>query len=99
MGVLYLRGVTQTDGKEGRVNKIQSEGSSNLDVRGEICPYPMLRTNKKLDESEPTLQELDVLTDHPPALSTIPPEAMKRGYGCEIEELGSGEWKIHLFKS
>tara|TARA_R110002051_G_scaffold301026_1_gene368627 strand:+ start:1947 stop:2189 length:243 start_codon:yes stop_codon:yes gene_type:complete len=70
-----------------------------LDVRGEICPYPMIRTNKVLDESDVAPVALDVLTDHPPALSTIPPEAMKRGYGCEIEEVASGEWKIRLFKS
>ena len=69
-----------------------------LDVRGEICPYPMLRTNKELDNSEQPLTAQDVLTDHPPALSTIPPEAMKRGYGCEIEEMEAGEWKIRLFK-
>ena len=69
-----------------------------LDVRGEICPYPMMRTNQELDESDPALTELDVLTDHPPALSTIPPEAMKRGYGCEIEEESPGEWRIKIFK-
>ena len=69
-----------------------------LDVRGEICPYPMIRTNRALDGSNPTLKALDVLTDHPPALSTIPPEALKRGYGCEIEEVAAGEWKIRLFK-
>ena len=69
-----------------------------LDVRGEICPYPMMRTNRELDERTPVLTKLDVLTDHPPALSTIPPEAMKRGYGCEIEEEGPGEWRIKLFK-
>ncbi|MBM4410388.1 MAG: sulfurtransferase TusA family protein [Chloroflexi bacterium] len=69
-----------------------------LDVRGEICPYPMLRTNKELDEVRPGVAELDVITDHPPALSTIPPEAMKRGYGVEIEEVREGEWKIRLFK-
>ena len=51
------------------------ENDSNptlLDVRGEICPYPMIRTNKELDNSERPLAALDVLTDHPPALSTIP---------------------------
>ena len=69
-----------------------------LDVRGEICPYPMLRTNKELDEVHPGISALDVLTDHPPALSTIPPEAMKRGYGCEIDEVREGEWMIRLFK-
>ena len=36
-----------------------------LDVRGEICPYPMIRTNKELDGRDPAPQTLDVLTDHP----------------------------------
>ena len=58
----------------------------------------MLRTNKELDEVRPGIAALDVLTDHAPALSTIPPEAMKRGYGCEIEEVRDGEWLIRLFK-
>ena len=71
---------------------------TTLDVRGEICPYPMLRTNRELDDTDPKPGLLEVLTDHPPALSTIPPEAMKRGYGCEIEEMKPGEWKIKLFK-
>lgn len=69
-----------------------------LDVRGEICPYPMLRTNRELDEVRVGVPALDVLTDHPPALSTIPPEVMKRGYGCEIEETADGEWRIRVFK-
>ena len=72
--------------------------TATLDVRGEICPYPMPRTNRELDESDPKPNVLEVITDHPPALSTIPPEAMKRGYGCEIEEIKPGEWKIKLFK-
>ena len=72
--------------------------TATLDVRGEICPYPMLRTNRELDESDHKPNALEVITDHPPALSTIPPEAMKRGYGCEIEEIKPGEWKIKLFK-
>ena len=49
----------------------------SLDVRGEICPYPMMITNKELD-SNPKLNSLEIILDHPPALSTIPPEAMKR---------------------
>ena len=70
-----------------------------LDVRGEICPYPMLRTNRELDDVQPGVPELRVWTDHPPALSTIPPEAMKRGYGCEISERRPGEWEIHIFNA
>lgn len=68
-----------------------------LDVRGEICPYPMLRTTRELDDVRPGAPELLVWTDHPPALATIPPEAFKRGYGCEISERRAGEWEIHIF--
>ena len=69
-----------------------------LDVRGEICPYPMLKTNEKLDSEEFNFDFLDILTDHSPALSTIPPQAMKRGYEVNIEEIHDGEWKIRLSK-
>ena len=68
-----------------------------LDVRGEICPYPMMITNKELD-SNPDINSFEIILDNPPALSTIPPEAMKRGFDCEIEESSSGEWKILLTK-
>jgi hypothetical protein len=37
-----------------------------------------------------------VLTDHAPALSTIPWEAAKHGYRATIERIGSPEWLITL---
>ena len=70
-----------------------------LDVRGEICPYPMMKAVealKKLPQGEETLE---VLTDHAPALSTIPWEAAKLGYEAELEETGAPEWRITLRKS
>ena len=73
--------------------------SKLLDVRGEICPYPMMQAVaalKKLPADEATLE---VLTDHAPALSTIPWEAAKLGFEADIEEVGSPEWKITLRKS
>ena len=68
-----------------------------LDLRGEICPYPMLKTNEELD-SDKEINILEVLTDHSPALSTIPPQALKRGYDVEIDEIDNSEWKITLKK-
>ena len=76
----------------------QSDEISSIDVRGEICPYPMMKTNQELDRTQNNLAALDVITDHPPALSTIPPQAMKRGYEVDIEELRAGEWRIRLTK-
>ena len=29
------------------------DNQETLDVRGEICPFPMLKTNKQLDEITP----------------------------------------------
>lgn len=66
-----------------------------LDVRGEICPYPMMRTVNALENLSAD-EELEVLTDHAPALATIPWEASKRGYAVDVEKVGSGEWKLTL---
>jgi tRNA 2-thiouridine synthesizing protein A len=66
-----------------------------LDVRGEICPYPMLRTVEALKKL-PAGEGLEVVTDHPPALSTIPWEAAKLGYEATLSEAGHAEWRIDL---
>jgi tRNA 2-thiouridine synthesizing protein A len=69
--------------------------SRRLDVRGEICPYPMMKAAealKKLSSGE----SLEVVTDHAPALSTIPWEAARQGYRATIERVGSPEWLITL---
>ncbi|MDE2815286.1 MAG: sulfurtransferase TusA family protein [Chloroflexota bacterium] len=68
-----------------------------IDVRGEICPYPMMKTAealKKLDGDE----SLEVLTDHAPALGTIPWEAAKNGYETTIEGAADSEWRLTLRK-
>ena len=69
-----------------------------LDVRGEICPYPMMRTVDALEKLPPN-EELEVLTDHAPALGTIPWEASKRGYAVDVERVRNGEWKLTLRKA
>ncbi len=66
-----------------------------LDVRGEICPYPMMKASEAL-KTLPGGESLQVLTDHAPALSTIPWEAAKHGFRATIERVGSPEWLITL---
>lgn len=68
--------------------------AKELDVRGEICPYPMMKASEALKKL-PVGETLEVLTDHAPALSTIPWEAAKFGYRANIERSGS-EWRIFL---
>ena len=67
-----------------------------LDVRGEICPYPMMKAVQALKRLTPNETGLEVITDHAPALETIPTQAVRLGYTSAIEETGSPEWKITL---
>jgi TusA-related sulfurtransferase len=67
-----------------------------LDVRGEICPYPMMKTVQALKKLAATEPGLEVITDHAPALETIPTQAARLGYSAEIVETGTPEWRITL---
>ncbi len=72
---------------------------NKLDVRGEICPYPMMRTVsalKKLPGDETTLE---VSTDHPPALETIPTQAARLGFRTDIEETATSEWRLTITRN
>lgn len=66
-----------------------------LDVRGEICPYPMMKAVEAMKRL-PKGEILEVITDHAPALETIPTQAARLGFQWEIKETGSPEWTIIL---
>jgi tRNA 2-thiouridine synthesizing protein A len=68
-----------------------------LDVRGEICPYPQVKAVAALKKLAPS-DQLEVLTDHPPALETVPAQAARLGYVADISEVGPAEWCIVLCK-
>jgi len=70
--------------------------SKTLDVRGEICPYPMMRTVSALKKLAPDEHSLEVVTDHAPALDTIPTQAARLGFETEVQEAGGSEWRITL---
>ncbi len=55
-----------------------------LDVKGKVCPMPLLETKRKLEELKAG-DVLEVLTDYEPATRTISMLAKKQGYGVEIE--------------
>lgn len=67
-----------------------------LDVRGEICPYPMMRTVTALKKLAADERTLEVVTDHAPALETIPTQAARLGFTTAVEEAGGSEWRITL---
>ena len=66
-----------------------------LDVRGEICPFPMKKVQEAL-ERLPEGEELEVLVDHPPAIDTIRMLATRMGFFMDVQAVGSGEWRVTL---
>lgn len=65
-----------------------------LDVRGEICPYPLFEARKKL-EALPPGSRLEVLIDYPLALDNITRWAESAGHTVvEVQEVGASEWRI-----
>ncbi|MBL8130714.1 MAG: sulfurtransferase TusA family protein [Anaerolineae bacterium] len=70
--------------------------SKRIDLRGEICPYPMMKTVQALKKLGKEERELVVVIDHAPALETIPTQAERLGFSVEIKETGSPEWQITL---
>ncbi len=72
---------------------------TRLDVRGEICPYPMMRTVSALKKLSAGERALEVVTDHAPALETIPTQAARLGFRTDIEETGTSEWRIMITRT
>jgi tRNA 2-thiouridine synthesizing protein A len=72
---------------------------TKLDVRGEICPYPMMRTVSALKKLSSDDTALEVVTDHAPALETIPTQAARLGFRTEIEETGASEWRLLITRT
>ena len=66
-----------------------------LDVQGEICPYPMLKAVEAMKKLKGT-DTVVVLTDHAPCLETIPPQAGRYGYTYQVEQRGGAQWTITL---
>lgn len=73
--------------------------AKTLDVRGEICPYPMMRTVTALKKLPGDEGALEVVTDHAPALDTIPTQAARLGFRTDIEETGASEWRLVLTRT
>jgi len=65
-----------------------------LDVRGEVCPYPDVKTQKKVKNMK-SGEVLEVLVDYPLSAERIPRSMEKSGHKIlKVEKTGTGEWRI-----
>ncbi len=67
-----------------------------LDMRGEICPYPLVETKKAVTGMD-VGATLEVLIDYPLALDNVTRWAQSAGHEIvETRNLGPSEWAIIL---
>jgi tRNA 2-thiouridine synthesizing protein A len=67
-----------------------------LDVRGEICPYPDVKTQRKVKQMKPG-QILKVLVDYPLSVERIPRSMQRMGHEVlKVEKVGESEWHIYI---
>ncbi len=68
--------------------------NATIDVRGEICPYPDIKTRKKLKEMK-SGEILEVLTDYPLSLERIPRNVEKDGHKVlKMEKIKGADHRI-----
>ena len=90
--------VLEADSKKenGEYRKMSSDVKSNetLDVRGEVCPYPDVKTQKKLKKMK-SGEVLEVLLDYPLSAERIPRSVEKMGHEIlKVDKTGTSEWRI-----
>ena len=81
---------------KGECRKMSSnvKPTETLDVRGEVCPYPDVKTQKKLKKMK-SGEILEVLLDYPLSAERIPRSVEKLGHEVlKTEKTGTGEWRI-----
>jgi TusA-related sulfurtransferase len=69
---------------------------TQLDMRGEICPYPLVESKKAVEKLEPGTT-IEVLIDYPLALDNVTRWAQSAGHEVvETRDLGPSEWALVL---
>ena len=68
-----------------------------VDARGWICPLPKYVFEALLPKLEAGIR-VDLLVDCPGAITDIPVDASKHGFGTDVVQIGDGEWKIAIHR-
>ncbi len=69
----------------------------NLDCKGLVCPEPVLKTKKALEQLEEN-SVLEVLVDNIASQENVVRFATKQGFSSEVEDLGNNEFKVIIVK-
>jgi len=73
--------------------------TTELDLRGDVCPYTFVKTKLKLEELD-TGEELIVTFDHAPAVENVPRSLKNEGHKIlGIEKKDEHLWKVRIRKA
>ena len=72
-----------------------NQSAITLDMRGEICPTPLIKAMEAMKSAEQG-QPIDMITDFLPAILTVSNAALKEGWNINVELLGEKEWNVRL---
>lgn len=68
-----------------------------LNLQGEVCPYPLLITQKELEKMGPG-EVVTVETDFNQSVRNILKWCEDNGHTFTLDELGNGLWQITIIK-
>lgn len=81
------------------MNLRERKPAQSVDVRGQICPYPIIQTRTAL-KALAAGEVLEVITDNPPsALETLPSLCEGKGYPFDRVEEPPGVWRVYIQKA
>ena len=72
-----------------------SQSAITLDMRGEICPPPLVKAMEAMKSAEKG-QFIDMITDFLPAILTVSNAALKEGWNINVELIAEKEWIVRL---
>lgn len=70
----------------------------NLDIRGEKCPYTLVKTKLGIESIE-VGQIMEVILDYPEAADSVPKAMVNYGHAVlKVEKINSKEWIVQIRK-
>ncbi|RNI15007.1 sulfurtransferase TusA family protein [Methanohalophilus sp. RSK] len=74
------------------------EKTTELDLKGEVCPFTFVKTKLQLEQME-SGDVLTVIFDHAPAIGNVPKSVRNEGHTVlGIDHIAANLWKVHIKK-
>lgn len=70
----------------------------NLDIRGEVCPYTLVKSKLGIEGIE-VGQIMEIILDYPEAADSIPKAMLNYGHSVlKVEKINEKEWIVQVRK-